>query len=325
MHSSNLIGKDLSNSSFSETYRDPNHLPAIRQTKIIVRIFGGIGNQLFCYAAARRLALKNNAELVIDCTSGFVRDHTYNRKYQLGNFNIQSRQATATELFEPFSRLRRFFKREWNKRLPFEQRSYIFQVDIDFDPRLLYIKPKGTVCLEGYWQSENYFKDVADILHLDLKIKPPADHENKVMASKIHNCMAVAVHVRFFDEPQEPNFNNAPNDYYNRAIEKMEELISGAHYFIFSDKPELARARIPLPDSRVTLVSHNLGDEYAYADLWLMTQCKHFIIANSTFSWWGAWLATNAFKKIIAPGFEMRQGKMWWGFKGLLPDEWIKL
>jgi hypothetical protein len=80
-----------------------------------------------------------------------------------------------------------------------------------------------------------------------------------------------------------------------------------------------------LPDARVTLVTHNQGDEHAYADLWLMTQCQHFIIANSTFSWWGAWLAEHMDKRVIAPGFEMRQGKMWWGFKGLLPSAWIRL
>ena len=135
----------------------------------------------------------------------------------------------------------------------------------------------------------------------------------------------MAVHARFFDEPHSASINNAPFDYYTRAVEEMERLAPAAHFFIFSDQPEAARARIPLPDARVTLVVHNQGDEHAYADLWLMSLCQHFIIANSTFSWWGAWLAAHRGKQVIAPGFEMRQGKMWWGFKGLLPDKWIKL
>ena len=294
-------------------------------TKIIPRIFGGLGNQLSCYAAARRLALVNHAELVIDNVSGFMNDHDYQRHYQLDHFNIPCRRATPAERLEPFHRVRRYLKRRWNQRLPFAQRTYLVQAGMDFDPCLLHFKPQGTVYLEGYWQSENYFKDVQTTIRQDLQIKPPTDAANLAMAEYIRGGTAVAVHVRFFDEPHASVINNAPDDYYSRAVETMELLAPASHYFIFSDQPDAARARIPLPDERVTLVSHNQGDEHAYADLWLMTQCQHFIIANSTFSWWGAWLAANPAKQVIAPGFEMRQGKTWWGFEGLLPIEWIKL
>ncbi len=293
--------------------------------KLILHIFGGIGNQLFIYAAARRLALANHAELVLDNVSGFVRDHEYQRHYQLDHFNIPCRKATAAERLEPFSRLRRAFKRRWNKRLPFDQRSYLVQEGIDYDPRLLHFTPQDTVHLEGYWQSEDYFKDVEATIRQDLQIKPPTDADNLGMAVRIRNCVAVAVHVRFFDEPRTAGINNAPSDYYTRAVTEMEKRVSNAHYFIFSDRPEAARARIPLPDARVTLVAHNQGDAMAYADLWLMTQCQHFIIANSTFSWWGAWLADHPGKQIIAPGVEMRKDKMAWGFDGLLPEHWVKL
>jgi hypothetical protein len=216
-------------------------------------------------------------------------------------------------------------KRKRNQRLPFAQRAYIQQQGIDFDPRLLQLKPQGTVYLEGYWQSEDYFKDVEATIRQDLQIKPPADTTNLAMAAQIRNFTAVAVHVRFFDEPQAAGVNNAPSDYYARAVAQMEAIAPGAHYFVFSDQPDAARARIPLPDDRVTCVSHNQGDENAYADLWLMTLCHHFIIANSTVSWWGAWLAEHPGKQVIAPGFEMRQGKMSWGFAGLLPGKWIKV
>lgn len=291
---------------------------------IITRIRGGIGNQLFCYAAARRLALVNNAELAIDHVSYFPRDK-YQRRYQLDHFNISCRKATASERLEPFSRYRRYIKRKFNKFLPFEKRNYIEQEYIDFDQRLLQYKSSGKVYLEGSWQSEKYFKDVEETIRADLKIKPPEDSYNQKFSQSIQKTKAVAIHVRFFDPPGMVGINNTTNDYYQRAVSKMESLVSGAHYYLFSDQPEYARANLPLPDDRLTCVSHNAGDINAYKDLWLMTQCKHFIIANSTFSWWGAWLAGNHDKYVIAPDFEKKNGICFWGFKGLLPDEWIKL
>lgn len=293
--------------------------------KIIPRILGGIGNQLFIYAAARRLALVNNAELILDDVSGFVRDFKYKRHYQLGHFNISCRIATAAERLEPFSRVRRKLIREWNRRKPFERRTYLVQEGVDFDHRLLHISPQGKLYLEGYWQSENYFKDVEATIRDDLRIKPPTDATNLAIAEKIKQCTAVAVHVRFFDQPDEKDVNNAPSDYYVCAVNAMEERVPNAHYFLFSDKPDAARSRMPLPEERMTLVHHNQGDERAYADLWLMSLCRHFIIANSTFSWWGAWLSGYSGKTVIVPGFEKLDGKMSWGFRGLLPDSWIKL
>lgn len=297
----------------------------LNKSLVISRILGGLGNQLFAYAAARRLALVNDAELILDHVSGLERDFAYQRHYQLDHFNIPCRKAAPAERLEPVSRVRRYFKRAINRLRPFETRSYIQQEGIDFDPRLLAIKPRGTVYLEGYWQSEQYFKDVESVIREELRIIPPKDEINRAMAGRIRGCQAVALHVRFFDTPQELGVNNAPGDYYTRAVARMDTLVPGAHYFVFSDQPAAARDRIPLPDGRITLISHNQGDENAYADLWLMTQCQHFIIGNSTFSWWGAWLAEHAGKQVIAPGFEMREGKMSWGFGGLLPEAWLKL
>ena len=293
--------------------------------KLIVRITGGLGNQLFCYSAARRLAMVNNAELILDSVSGFLNDRDYRRSYQLDHFNITCRKATPAERLEPFQRLRRAVHRKWSQRTTFARRSYLVQEGADFDPRLLDYKSEGTVYFEGYWQSENYFKDVEPALRRDLQIFAPKDSANLDMAARIRSRVAVAVHVRFFDQPQAREVNNTPADYYTRALETMQRLEPEAHFFVFSDQPEAAHTRLSFPGKNVTLVAHNNYDSHAFADLWLMTQCRHFIIANSTFSWWGAWLAEHSKKKIIAPGFEMRQGRTWWGFKGLLPDEWIKL
>jgi len=289
--------------------------------KVIARIFGGIGNQLFCYAAARRLALVNDAELVLDDVSGFRYDK-YKRRYQLDHFNIPCRKATPAERLEPFPRLRRYILKQMNKYRPFEKRTYIVQEGIDFDPRLLHTRFRGTIYLEGYWQSEKYFKDIEPIIREDLRINSPLDRMNQEMAKKIRECLAVAIHIRFFDKPGEKSQNNLPSSYYKKAIDYIESHLQNPHYFIFSDYPESARELIPLPDSRITLITHNKGEENAYADLWLMTQCKHFIIANSTFSWWGAWLSQFRDKIVIAPAI-VRRGEGAWGFKGLIPEGWL--
>jgi len=292
--------------------------------KVIVRIIGGLGNQLFSYAAARRLALVNDAELVIDHVSGFKYDKQYKRQYQLDQFNIPCRKAMASERLEPFSRLRRYILKRINKLRPFEKRSYLFHEGIDFDPRLLDVKVRGTVYLEGYWQSEDYFKDVEQTIRQDLKIKEPKDSVNLAMAERIRSCNAVGIHVRFFDDPLSGGVNNVSVEYYSRSVQELEKLVPNAHYFIFSDRPEAARDLIPLPNERVTLVSHNKGDSLAHVDLWLMSLCQHFIIANSTLSWWGAWLADNKDKIVIAPAIRL-EGKTAWGFRGLLPYTWMKI
>lgn len=297
----------------------------MNKPKLIPRLIGGLGNQLFIYSAARRLALVNNADLAIDTVTGFTYDTLYRRKYQLEHFNIPCRTATADERLQPFTQLRRAFKAKWNQNLSFAQRRYIVQEGIDYDPRLLDYKPQGTVYLEGYWQSEKYFKDVELIIRQDLQIRPPKDDKNLDMAKSILYGPSVAIHVRFFDELYSTSINNVPIDYYANAVKKMEQLAPYSHYFIFSDQPEVAKTRISLPEERVTLVTHNKGDENAFADLWLMSQCQHFIIANSTFSWWAAWLKVNPDKIVIAPGFEKRVGNAWWGFDGLLPEKWVKL
>jgi hypothetical protein len=295
------------------------------QAKIIVLLWGGLGNQLFIYAAARRLAIINNAELIIDDISGFLTDIEYNRSYQLNHFNLSCRKANSAERLEPLPRFRRNLMRRWNMLKPFALRNYISQKNIDYLPDLMDFKVKSTVYMEGYWQGEDYFKDIEDIIRYDLQICPPNDIQNLNMALKINQRISVSVHIRNHKESKTIDINTDLSDYYLKAINLMEKLNLNAHYFIFSDEPKTARLQIPLNDDRITIVDHNQGDELAYADLWLMTQCKHFIIANSTFSWWGAWLSINKDKQIIAPKFEKRIGNNYWGFRGLLPEAWIKL
>ena len=299
----------------------------VNLSKIISRITGGLGNQLFSYAAARRLAYLNDAELVIDDISGFKYDFTFQRSYQLHHFEIRFRKASYFERLEPFSRPRRWLFRKYNQTCSFMNRTYLYQEFRDFDSRLINFRTKGTVYLEGNWQSEQYFSDISEIIRKDMNIIPPTDSINQQMADRIlASPNAVAIHVRFFDVSEKSkSINNASDHYYKQAIHQMLKICPEAHFYLFSELPDVARNLIHLPNERITLVDHNNGDENAYADLWLMTQCQHFITANSSFSWWGAWLAENIDKQIITPGFKKYGGISSWGFDGLIPDSWIRI
>ncbi len=283
---------------------------------------GGIGNQLFIYAAARHLAIKAGADLVLDHVSGFSYDYVYARHYQLKHFNIEGREASWVQRLEPFSKPRRFIKRFLNRYRSYEKRKYIYQDVNEFDSRLLKLQFNGNLYLEGYWQSERFFKDIERIIRCELKIKPPTDTPNKAMAERIQGTRSVAIHVRFFDDPGKQD--DMSLKYYNKAVRIMEDQISDTHYFVFSDRPEEAVSRLDLPSDKFTIVSHNQGDANAYADLWLMSLCNHFIIANSTFSWWGAWLAASEDKIVIAPEQtdDNRQSAI--AFRNMLLDDWIK-
>ena len=151
----------------------------------ISRICGGIGNQLFIYAALRRLTLNSNAKLVVDNISGFLYDD-FKRHYQLDHFHVKCTKASRKDRLEPFSKVRCKIKRYINKYIPYEKRNHIYQEgDNIFDPRFLQVKLTRRVHFEGYWQGEEYFKDIENIIRQDLVIKPPVDSINLSMAESI--------------------------------------------------------------------------------------------------------------------------------------------
>jgi hypothetical protein len=283
---------------------------------IISRITGGLGNQLFIYAASRRLALKNNIDLVLDNISGFTYDK-FKRNYELGNFNIPCRVATATERLEPLSIVRRYFKRLINKKIPINKRSYIFEEGKDFETQLLNLHPKGNIYLEGSFLSENFFKDTEKKIRGDLVFKCPKDSKNLLMLEKIKNATSIAVHVRFPDDKSilfktnsENIFNISNNFYksfYKRAILEINKIVHNPHYFIFSNKPKKVFHVLPFDKGKMTIVDHQCNDNVSYSDLWLMSNCQHFVIPHSTFSWWGAWLSSYNSKIVIVPKIDNSQ------------------
>ena len=144
------------------------------------------------------------------------------------------------------------------------------------------------------------------------------------IVSKIKSTNSVAVHIRFFDYLNN-NSNNISKNYYIRAMQKIEETILNPQYFIFSNDIKAAKKMDIWKDKNIIFMTFNNSKNQDYIDMWLMSICKHFIIANSTFSWWAAWLSKSKDKIIYAPKKIIRYGAMWWGFDGLIPENWVKL
>ena len=292
--------------------------------KVSVLIKGGLGNQLFCYAAARSLAIRNSAELIIDNISSFKRDFKYRQSYQLHHFNTIGRLANYYERLEPFGRVRRKLLRKLNSQKSLEQRAYITDEESNYFSEFLNLKINHSVILDGYWQDEKYFIDNKRIIQKELTVIPPNDIKNQDYAHSINKNSSVAVHVRWFEKNSEAAVNTIKKEYYNKAIEYYEDHLNEPHYFLFSDDIASAIRNISFPHGRLIPVDFNSSDQNAYADFWLMSQCNHFIIANSTFSWWAAWLGEKNDSIILYPGKKYQNSDNW-NFIDIVPDRWQKI
>jgi hypothetical protein len=269
--------------------------------KIVVRVKGGLGNQLFCYAAARQLAVTHGAELVIDNISGFSRDFEYRRRYELSGFSIESRMATPKERLEPFSRLRRRVSKYLSENCSGLEGLYLVENDLEPDDRILTFNPRDGCFIDGLWQNEKYFKGICDTIRRDLTFVAPTDSLNVDMQSAMLESNSVGVHVRWFEALGNSVVNNISVDYYNRAIDVIEKKVENPRFFLFSDDPRAAAEKLGLTNRNIVVVDHNSGELAAHSDLWLMSNCKHMITANSTFSWWGAWLIYGDEKFVVYP------------------------
>ncbi|MBU0730883.1 MAG: alpha-1,2-fucosyltransferase [Proteobacteria bacterium] len=279
-----------------------------KKGKLIARVYGGLGNQLFMYAAAKRLALKNNIPLKLDIHSGFE-DDPFNRDYCLRHFDVHEEIADPRESFVADNgEKRRYHARKINRFLPYRMKTYIEQQEA-FESRLLDLRVSGQLYLQGYWQDERYFADIEQVIRRSFTITVPHDEENKLIAQKIKGENAVCLHAR------RQNYVHAlPVEYYQKAIAYIVERVEDPHFYCFSDDPAWFNTlKLQHP---FTIISHN-SEEKNYEDLWLMQQCRHYIIANSTFSWWGAWLNPDPGKIVVAPAQ--------WGYDTAIPDSWVAM
>ena len=289
---------------------------------IIARIIGGLGNQLFQYAVGRHLAKILGVDLKLD-VSGF---NTYKlHAYSLAPFNVKQVFSTAKENARMTGRglglCSRALLRITGQRDKFLRTHIAEAKQFYFDPAILTL-PDG-VYLDGYWQTEKYFLGIQDIIHEEFALKSAPAGRDLELAEQISSCESVSLHVRRGDYVTNSQTYKAcgvcPLAYYEGAVKWLSESVRSPQFFVFSDDIEWSRKNLSMPFP-VTFVSHN-GPDKNYEDLRLMSLCKHQIIANSSFSWWGAWLNRNPGKKVVAP-------KHWFKTRetiDLIPAGWMRI
>lgn len=287
---------------------------------VIARLHDGLGNQMFQYAAARSVSLKRGLPLKLDL-------HHYEshalRHYGLDHFRIEAALALSEEApvrFLPEHRrpktslagrvLRKMFPADpvpvYNEKKWWKYDSGIFS-------------GTGAVYLNGYWQAEKYFSDIDQVIRDDFRLRAGFSAEGAARARSMERENTVSVHVRRKDFVKKGIA--LPVGYYARAIDYLRQRDPGFRFHFFSDDLSWVRAHLlPLvsPDQR----GEDSGGGADYEEMILMSQCRHHIISNSTFSWWAAWLCRRPGKTIIAP-------KTWWKTKhaaqDLIPQSWIRL
>lgn len=278
---------------------------------VVIRVAGGLGNQLFQYAFGRALSLRAGVPLVLDGRSAFPRDF-YRRQFTLARYRLPAGCLSDVDDFSTVSgRLRRRLARRINAWLPLSRRWYVEEPDpFRYAAGIAAMPIRRRVHFEGYWQHEEYFAAARPALIDDLTLAEPVSEPTREVAARIADAgpAAVCLHVRrLLGVPNVPDARPLPHDpaihldaaYYDRAVSFLAERIAAPHFFVFADFPPWAREHLQLP-GRVTFVQHN-GPDRDYEDLWLMSRCRAFIVANSTFSWWGAWLANHADRIVVAP------------------------
>lgn len=280
---------------------------------ITIKLRGGLGNQMFQYATGKSLALRNKTDIKLDL-SDYVENKE--RSYRLKFFNIEEKFATKKEI----DSYKIFWNKMSDKLKPWHKRSVITYNSYGFEPDLL--KVRGHAYLDGYWQNEIYFSEYNEIIKKEFTLKSNLSKNATDLLDKLNSCNSVSLHIRRGDYLTNKKFNqiylSLNIDYYLSAIKKINEMVTEPMISIFTDDGEWAKS-LSFPCPAILISDYKLED---YEELYLMSQCKHNIIANSTFSWWAAWLNPNKNKIIIGP-------KQWFNFSdndlGIMPAGWIKI
>jgi hypothetical protein len=271
---------------------------------IIAIIYGGIGNQMFQYAAAKSISIEKKLKLVLDISR--FEDYKL-RKYSLQHFNIKGKI---------YKKPNRYLRKVQN--LLFKKTRYT-EMDFGFDHNIFKIDG-DCIILDGYFQSEKYFLMHKNEIKNDFSIKSKLKFQTHETLNYINTVNSVSLHIRRGDYLNNPKHYTDNELYYKKAVEVIENKIDNPVFFIFSDDMPWVKSNLTLKYKTVFI---DFNDELSgFEDLKLMSACQHNIITNSSFSWWAAWLNENEKKIIIAP-------KKWFNddtnSKDIIPDSWVKV
>ena len=278
---------------------------------------GGLGNQMFEYAAAKALSLRLNQELTLDLYALNKKTKGVQRNFELDIFNIAPNISPSwktkflVKIFPLVERNRGLFKKMFGY---FRDRSAIVYLS-EFESL------QGDIILHGHFQNERYFDDYKPIIKDEFIFKQPLNGKNQAIAAQMAACQSVSVHIRRGDYVNDSNFALCSKEYYIQAMEEIRQKIENPFFFVFSQDFDWINENLIFDKDRVVFVDWN-KDKDSYIDMQLMSLCKHNIIANSSFSWWGAWLNSNPEKMVFAPS-------QWFGQEGrnkdlvnFYPDGW---
>lgn len=294
---------------------------------IRVALNGGLGNQLFQYAAAKTLAVKHNTSLGLDVIPLYSKLQvsslaTY-RKLELDVFCIEAQRNEMlfrNKYLYPLSKTHFFLNRLYNS----WKFTYFKEKDFSFDSSVLEL-PDNTY-LDGHFQSEKYFKPIEEIIRNECRFKQPLYGKNREWESIIANNASVSVHIRRGDyvslQKNLQKHGATSLEYYQKAVGLMAAKIHQPLFFIFTDDVPWVRAHFKL-DFPFHIIDNNTTAESSHLDMQLISLCRHHIICNSTFSWWGAWLNNKADKIVMAPEKWFADPSI--NSKDIYPSDWIKL
>ena len=286
-----------------------------------MRLKGGLGNQLFQYALGRHLSLRKNTTLTLDTASYHI-DRL--RVYRLDCFQIGATASDRLPFFATDGRAKHFntiiqaLKGIFSKRFQIiKERSFSFDASV--------LDCSEQAYLDGFWQSEQYFASIANVIRQDLRLANPLPERLQTLAAQIQSSNAISLHVRrgdYVSNPVTTAYHGVCSaQWYENAAKLMMQKVVNPTFFVFSDDYEWVREHIRLDAPTVFIPPSPDGQECN--DLHVMSLCQHNIIANSSFSWWGAWLNPNPNKIVIAPQQWFAAGKH--DTKDLIPQSWIRL